>query len=395
MKQNNHMVRRPLIVAIALLTVLVTATALSVGIRMSKQVEIKSIARQAVMQNYGLDQQSLAMFSERAVENNGVWTVTYGTWKPNNAGEYTVDIYPDGRTETAWSMEKQEGAWGQTEIAAYIQQKNEKAYQQMAEEAAYGIPTAEPIPSPTPVPGAKMTHEQAISAADEAMKQQYRFQEKGLSEFKPDADFEDGVWHVEYQANGWHWKDGYLSVKAGSYLVKIDDATGQTVDIQWNIAAEDPNTYTRETFGKALVYDAQCMEWVAEIRSQFEAAYTAVEMSRWPVSVEEMARLDGLMISAGFDPAKYNHVVPGETDLSLEAALDLTAKALEETYGVKREVLDECNYAYTDLTQEKTHRQWYFWIQSNDLQMGWQITLNAETGEILDMVQESFAAGNG
>lgn len=395
MKEKKQLVHRPLIVAVALLTMLVTATALAVGIRMSKQVEIKSIAREAVMKNYGLDQQSIAMFSEHAVENSGIWTVTYGTWKPNDAGEYTVDIYPDGRTETAWSMENVEGAWGQAEIAAYIQQKNEKAHQQMAFEASNGIPTAEPIPSPTPVPGAKMTHEQAISAADEAMKLQYRFQNKGLAEFDADAGFENGVWHVRYQANGWHWKDGYLSDKAGSYLVKIDDATGQTVDIQWNVAAEDPNTYTRETFGKAMVYDAQCMEWVAEIHEQFVAAYTAVETSRWPVSVEEKARLDALMISAGFDPGKYNHVIPGENDLTLEEALDLAAKVLKDTYGIERKIIDECNFGYADLTQEESHRQWYFWIQSNELQMGWQVTLNAETGEILDLLQESFAAGNG
>ena len=395
MKEKKTFVRRPLIAAVALLMVLVTATALAVGIRMSRQVEIKSIAREAVMKNYGLDQQSIAMFAEHAVENGGVWTVTYGTWKPYDAGEYTVVIAPDGRTETTWSMENVDGAWGQEEIAAYIQQKNEKVHQQIALEAAMGIQTAEPVPSPTPVPGAKMTHQQAVNAANEALKQQYRFQDKGLAEFKANAGFENGVWHVKYQANGWHWKDGYLSEKTGSYLVKIDDASGKTTEVQWNIAAEDPNTYTRETFGKAKVYDAQCMEWVAEIHTQFKDAYTAAETSRWPVPVEEMARLDGLMISAGFDPAKYNHILPGENDLTLEEALDLAAKALKDTYGISREIIDECNYAYTDFTQEKTHRQWYFWIQSNELQMGWQVTLNAETGEILDMVQEAFAAGNG
>ena len=112
-------------------------------------------------------------------------------------------------------------------------------------------------------------------------------------------------------------------------------------------------------------------------------------------SVEEMARLDGLMISAGFDPQTYNHVLPGEKDLSLEEALLLAAQALENNYGVKREAIDESSFAYTDLTQEATHRQWYFWIQNHELQMGWQITLDAQTGEILDLLQESFAGGNG
>ena len=114
-----------------------------------------------------------------------------------------------------------------------------------------------------------------------------------------------------------------------------------------------------------------------------------------PVPVEELARLDGLMISAGFDPHKYNHTVPGENDLSLESAIDIAAQALEANYGVTRDTIDQSSFAYTDLTQEENHRQWYFWIQHHEQQMGWQVTLDAQTGEILDLLQESFAGGNG
>jgi len=395
MKQKTQPIRRSLIAAVALLMVLVTTAALAVGLKRSKQVEVKSIARQVLMKEYGLDQQSIAMFSENAEEKNGVWKVTYGAWNPERAGEYTVVVKPDGGTETSWSLENQNG-WTQKEIAEYIRQKNEKVLADIAKETVEGIPTAEPMPVPTESAGTRLNRQQVIEIADEAMKQQYHFQEKGLAEFDAGInDFEDGIWQVEYMANGWHWKDGYLSEKAGSYLVKISDETGEVTEIRWNIMAEDPNTYTRETFGKAKAYDAQCMEWVAEIRAEFVKAYTAAETSRWPVPVEEMARLDSLMIAAGFDPDQYNHVVPGEKDLSLEAALEIAAQALQNEYGVSRETVDKASYAYTDLTQEEEHRQWYFWIQDHAIQMGWQITLDAQTGEILDMSQEAFAAGNG
>lgn len=73
----------------------------------------------------------------------------------------------------------------------------------------------------------------------------------------------------------------------------------------------------------------------------------------------------------------------------------LPAQTLESEYGVSRAIFDASNFGYADLTQEKTHRQWYFWVQNHDIQMGWQMTIDAQTGEILDLSQESFAAGNG
>lgn len=394
-QQQTRSVRRPAIAAVAMLMVLLTASALAVGLKVSRQVEVKRIAREAVMQQYGLDGKALGMFSEHAEEKNGVWEVRYGTWKPEQAGEYLVTIHPDGTAEASWTLEDVEGAWGQAEIAAYIQRKDAAVQKQIEAERLAGVATAEPRPTPVPVQGAKLSHEQAIEKANEAMKATFGFGNAGLNEFDAECDWANGVWMVSYSAGGWHWKDGRLAVKAGRYAVEIDDASGDCLSAVWSLEGRDSGAYTRETFGKALAYDARCMEWVAEIRTQFEAAYTAVETSRWPVSVEEMARLDGLMIAAGFDAAKYNHVLPGKDDLSLEEALALTAQILESEYGVSREAFEQSSFAYTDLTQEKTHRQWYFWVQNHELQMGWQVTMNAETGEILDMIQESFAAGNG
>ena len=395
MKTRHHAIPRRAVAVLAVLMVLATATALAVGLSYSRQVEVKRIAREAVMQTYGLDGETIALFAEHAEEKNGAWTVTYRTELRHPMGEYTVTVQPDGSAKAVWSLEGETDAWGQAEIAAYIREKNGIVLEQMQAEASAGAATAEPRPTPAPVPGATLTHEQARAAADEALKNAYGFDDDGLKEFDAEMDFAGGVWQVHYSAGGWHWKDGYLKDKAGTYLAEIEDASGKVLRTQWSLEGVDPNSYTRETFGKAQAYNAQCMTWVHEIRTQFEAAYTAVEASRWPVSVEEMARLDSLMIGAGFDPQKYNHVLPGEKDLSLEEALHLAAQALENNYGVKREVMDESSFAYTDLTQEATHRQWYFWIQNHELQMGWQITLDAQTGEILDLLQESFAGGNG
>lgn len=395
MKTQTHFIPRRAVAVLAVLMVLATATALAVGIHYSRQVEVKRIAREAVMQAYGLDGETIALFGEHAEEAGGAWIVTYHTELRHPMGVYTVTVQPDGSAAASWSLEGAEDAWGQKEIAAYIQQKNTQARQQMRLEASNGPATAEPQPTPAPVQGARLSHEQARLAADDALKAAYGFDENGLAEFDAETDYANGTWQIHYAADGWHWKDGYLSEKAGTYLAEIDDATGKPIRTEWSLEGKDDNVYTRENFGQAQVYNARCMSWVHEIRTQFEASYTAAETSRWPVPVEELARLDGLMISAGFDPHKYNHIVPGENDLSLESAIDIAAQALEAHYGVTRGTVDQSSFAYKDLTQEENHRQWYFWIQHHEQQMGWQVTLDAQTGEILDLLQESFAGGNG
>ena len=101
------------------------------------------------------------------------------------------------------------------------------------------------------------------------------------------------------------------------------------------------------------------------------------------------------MVNAGFDPARFNHILPGENDIPLEEAKELAAQAVMNQYGVSREIIDDSVYAYADLTQEKTHRQWYFWIQSNEAQMDWSVYIDAQTGTILDLTEESYALGNG
>lgn len=389
---------RPALALAMVMVVLMGATALAVGLRMSQKVDVERIAREAVMEAYGLDARSLGMLSETSTEENGVWTVTYGgNWKVDQVGVYTVTVQPDGTAQVSWSMEGKPDAWTQADIAAYADQK-EEIYRQQLEDPALNAPsTAEPIPTPTPVPGAKLTHEAAITAAREALKNKYGFTELGMSPFYAMAEYKDGTWEVKWTASSWRWPDGYLGDRAGNYFVWVDDKTGNIDESAWTLADVDPNTYTPETLGSAVVYDAQCMEWVAAIIKEREAIYAANDYENIPGQLppEVLAQLDQMMIDAGFDPAKYNHVVPGEGDIPLDEAMELAAQAVMSQYGVSREIIDGSVYAYADLTQEAIHRQWYFWIQSNEAQMDWMVTIDAQTGVILDMIEESYALGNG
>ena len=395
MKTRNHAIPRRAVAVLAVLMVLATATALAVGLSYSRQVGVKRIAREAVMQTYGLDGETIALFGEHAEEKNGAWTVTYRTELRHPMGEYTVTVQPDGSAKAVWSLEGEEGAWGQKELTAFLEQKLTEYRQMQADHSMNALSTAEPIPLPTPVPGARLTQPQAIQAADEKLIDVFGFSARALSAFKPEAGYENGMWTVVYSANVWHWPDGMLSEKAGTYTVTVKDASGEALQAAWSLEGRESRTVTRETLGTADVYDAQCMEWVQELRAEHEEVYTAYEEVPGHLPVEEVARLDGLMVAAGFDPARYNHVLPEGDDISYEQAVELTAQALQSQYGVSREVFDASVLAYGDLTQQAEGRQWYFWVQNQQLLCSWTVVLDARTGEILDMTTDTLASSNG
>ena len=395
MKTRNHAIPRRAVAVLAVLMVLATATALAVGLSYSRQVEVKRIAREAVMQTYGLDGETIALFAERAQEEDGRWIITYSTEMQHPMGIYTATIETDGSARVQWSLEGVEGAWGQKELTAFLEQKLTEYRQMQAEESLSAGSTDAPIPLPTSVPGARLTQPQAIQAADEKLIDVFGFSARALSAFKPEAGYENGMWTVVYSANEWHWPDGMLSEKAGTYTVTVKDASGEALQAAWSLEGRESRTVTRETLGTADVYDAQCMEWVQELRTEHEEVYTAYEEVPGHLPVEEVARLDGLMVAAGFDPARYNHVLPEGDDMSYEQAVELTAQALQSQYGVSREVFDASVLAYGDLTQQAEGRQWYFWVQNQQLLCSWTVVLDARTGEILDMTTDTLASSNG
>lgn len=393
--RERRSIRRPAAAALAMVLALLTATALAIGLQMSRQVEVKRVARQTVMQTYGLDETTISLFTAHATEKDGVWTVRFTTEKKRDTGEYSVTIAKDGTALAEWSLEGEANAWGHEEIAAYLQRKTEEYHEMRADESLSVRSTREPEPVPTPVPGARMTHAQVIETANEALRTQYDFTDLGLSPFDAEPAFGGGTWIVRYTAFGWRWPDGYLSEKAGEYTVRISDADGTVLSTEWSLKGQAVPVASREELGSAAAYDARCMEWAAEIMAERDRVFSANEESRYQVDAAELARLDAIMIAHGFSAEKYNHVAPGETDLSYEEATELAAQVLEKEFGLKRETFDACSFAYADLTQEQNHRQWYFWIQDLEDLMSWTVTLNAETGEILDLGAETLANSNG
>lgn len=373
-------VRRPAMAALALLLTLMAATALAVGLQMSRRVEIKRIARQCVMDTYGLDEKTITMFGEQAEEANGAWTVTYAYAHPNDpAGVYTVTVDKDGTARAAWSLDGQADTWGQHEIAAEMARK-EREYQVIREREQ----ALQPLPSTEPRPEDE-AREQAIRQAADILRERYGITETGMAALIADgARLEPDVWTVVFTGTP-AWPEG--DERFGTYIVRLNAEDGACLDVKWSLEGAEAGA---ETVAQAQVYDARCLEQVGE--------YALVRKDigeEWPFSPEHHAQLDAMMIAMGFDPAKYNHVAPEAGDIPLDKAKELAYQAIHSEFGVSRASYEGSVFAYADLTQEAGSRQWYFWIQNQAELASWTVYLDAQTGEILDLFNESLAAGNG
>lgn len=373
-------VRRPAMAALAVLLTLMAATALAVGLQMSRRVEIKRVARQCVMDTYGLDEKTITMFNEHAEEESGVWTVTYAYAQPNHpAGVYTVTVDRDGTARAAWSLDGQADAWGQSEIAAEMARK-ESEYQMIREREREN----QPLPSPEPQ-AEDEARAQAISRAAGILRERYGITETGMAALMADgALLEPDTWTVLFTGTpAWPEEDE----RFGVYTVRLSAEDGACLDVKWSLEGAASGA---ETVAQAQAYDARCLERIGEY------ALARKEIGEeWPFSPEHHAQLDAMMIAMGFDPAIYNHVAPEAGDLPLDKAKELAYQAIHSEYGVSRESYEGSVFAYADLTQEEDSRQWYFWIQNQAELSSWTVYLDAQTGEILDLFNESLAAGNG
>lgn len=372
-------VRRPAMAALALLLALAAATALAAGLQISRRVEAKRVARQCVMDTYGLDEETITMFNEHAEEANGVWTVTYHYWAPDQGGVYTVTVDRDGTARASWSLDGQAGAWGQDEIAAEMARK-EREYQQIRERER----ALQPMPSPEPQ-AEDEARAQAIRWAAGILRERYGITETGMAALMAEgARLELGDWTVTFIGTP-VWPEGME--RFGTYIVRLSAGDGSCLGAEWSLEGAETGA---ETVAQAMAYDARCLERVGEYALAREAIG-----EEWPVSPEHQARLDAMMIDMGFDPARYNHVAPEAGDIPLDKAKELAYQAIHSEFGVSRENYEASVFAYADLTQEPDGRQWYFWIQSQAELTSWTVLIDAQTGEILDLFNESLAAGNG
>lgn len=102
------------ILVMALILVLLAATALAVGLSRSARYDAQKAARAAFMEKYGITQDTIGIFWPEMTEKDGVWTVTFA---PNKfdldaIGTYTVVIGPEKEPVVRWSHDDMDpAAW--------------------------------------------------------------------------------------------------------------------------------------------------------------------------------------------------------------------------------------------------------------------------------------------
>lgn len=411
--------RRPALLAAALIIALAVATAVAVGLNLSQSYMNLRAAKQAVIQQYGLSARSIEMFQATETQTGAGRTFTFTPHMEREAmGVYAV-AFQNGQATVTWSHDGTDpsvyadgsleaAVWGPKQIETYMDMREAEYRADMARPVA----TAQPAPESAAADGvvledaaftgARMDAPAAVKAANEALLAQRGLTESGLNLFQPVAQYNaaSALWTVSYPESPslalYAWQElfeGYL----GEYAVVLSDADGSVQSVTWSLDGVDGGAYARETWGQAKAYGGEVLSWAAGLWNARKAILAKYEEGdEWPVSVEDNAALDALMRAAGF-PAQphYNHVLPEPGDLTLEQAQELFFQAVNAEFGVTREVFDASGYAYTDLTQEDGYRQWYFWLQSSGELCSWSITLNAQTGEILMLYVDPVAASNG
>lgn len=423
--------RRSAVVAIAMVAVLAAATALAVGLNLSQRYTMARSAKQAVIEQYGLNEKTIELFHPTAEETDEGWTVVFDGFS-DVTGDYTAHITRDGHVQVSWTHDDVDPAvyadgsphakvWGAKQLQHFLTTSNEEALAQIAAQderraAQTGEPAAEAAEqvyvdgvllhwdSDQGRPdGAKKTAAEVVQAANAAITERYGLSARSLRLFAAVAVYnaDEKLWMVDYHP--WihmyspSWQLPSPADMMGDYQVLLADADGTASEVTWTLEGTDTATCTRETLGTATAYNAQSMEWLADTMDALWAVYGkyAEDETLWPVSVEDNAAGDEAMRRAGFSGTLYNHVLPQEGDLSIDEAKELFYQALAAEYGVTREVFNESVYAYAELTQQEGYREWYFWLQNRREQWSWSATINAETGEILNLWSDPFAFSNG
>lgn len=257
-KGVQPVMKKKLSVAFALVMtlMLLTAGALAVAaLNWSPEASAVNQARQALMDEYGLTRETIALFGSKCDKTEDGWVITFRTETVHEslAGEYTVTI-TNGAADAAWSYNSMDKAlwedgsldapvWGQPQLHSYLHEGYEEAYAISSArwmEHATTVPGTAANPTPTPMPAAAAAQvytsaepdPQAREVATAAMIETYQFTED---------DIAAGEWLEDIVSTD----DGRTLRFMTLYLVKdgVEYLCGVTVDAQtYAIVSIDAST---------------------------------------------------------------------------------------------------------------------------------------------------------
>lgn len=409
----SRRMRPALAFALVLLAVLLAATALATGLRWSARMNAVNAAHIALKETYGLEADVLSLFEQQAEQTEMGWQFIYRIVRnelANKAGSYTVAVAKDGTTQTYWSLEdaNESERWNAKQLESW-KQKQDEAFRTIEDEA-YNPKAI--LQQADGVELTERTTAQPVIIANQALRDTYGLTNETLALFTASVpqDENGGDWLVIYQPRQqplWgndltQWME--CEEKMGQYQVLLSLDMQTVHSCTWSLDGVDDGEYRADRYGQAQAFSQNELKHLLQTiqrRAEIISRYASQNEQGWlvavndePISVEDNAALDGILLEAGFT-GRLNHVLPQKGDLTMEQAKEIFYQAVYQKYGTTREVFDSSIYAYADLTQEADGRQWYFWLQSAQELCSWSVQINAETGEIIDLVYDTIAAGNG
>ncbi len=205
---------RPALV-ICLVLVLLSATALAVGLGFSPRYSIARQARNALHERYGLTDEMLDLFVSRTVQDGDAWTVSFTEAAMNEEaiGAYTVTKEAGGKPVAAWTHDGTDPAvyagdsltasvWGPGQLQNALQLRKEYAAQpaileaadagdwalaqRAANDAALGPELQNALGATNILPTQDdLSPEEAVALGRKAVMEKFGFSEQELAAYEP------------------------------------------------------------------------------------------------------------------------------------------------------------------------------------------------------------------
>ena len=240
-----------------------------------------------------------------------------------------------------------------------------------------------------------------VRSAKQALSEKYGLTEENYALFDVWMEETNEGKRVSFVPNILPEKDAYrldeaenyasCSERMGRYVVMLgkDGAV-----VSWTHDGKPLPDVTESTWGRATVYDAKSLTYLAKLLDDLDELYVRYPENLWTRTLEGNAAIDARLIEAGFSAKQYNHVLPTEGMLTEEDALALGRQVLENDGGLTPEMLDgEQSEIYAVCTLEEGQVVWSVWHHS---ELGISVVkISAENGEILDVIVDYGMAGNG
>lgn len=383
----------------------------------------EALARQTVMEKYGISEESLAecrvslRFYLYTEDGHKAYRVFLdGGYE---LGSFDVVISsPEGEiTRHDWWITAETARLPEGDLARYpdaakefvrgggfdlLAPEEKAAVYRRYEEAGLSdlLPEGEFI---TPAP-ADLDEQAAIARAREAVMKTYDFPEAGFELFSVRTAMlrkDDGrEWEVRFIGqihDRYMWLDERT---LGSYTVRLT-SDGSVVGCEWSLASQYTGAHTQETFGQAEVFTGADLGYAVELIGKLDKI-----ISKYPnypsyvydmdMSIEDRAAFDGLMRRAGFNPREYSNMLPRQTDVAEPEALQLARQVLRDEYGMTDEALDastlETSFRMCYDLHDEPVRVWDFVFKGKDI---YWVCINAEDGVIEEIDHDDLSLSYG